>query len=434
MCRGGDDCKEGLGGRRSRSATRAAVWSAKAGGRSSRRDAPRARRWPPRRVGASVGQDSGDSTTRGGAGRLRDEAPARRSPKAGPTFPARSPAVRRLLTLGGDRRTLAAGLSLPTKEDQPVRRLRSSVSTVLTAALVALTVGAVAPRAAHADAGSAIRITEFAYGGLIAGSRGDGEYVEVTNVGDGPQDMTGWSYGNRPRTAGPSRCRDSARSLPASRRSSPTSGGCVPHRLGAETRQDRQRRQPRLLNKGPERNPRLRQHERRGRLGLVRQRLLVRQGPVRMGRHGTPRREGRHDRAGPSRRRATPRDPGRARPVRSARRAPRPTAPSSQRTSADDRRRRRDAADRSELRRHRDQRDHLRQRRNGFAPLDANDLIELYNTGTHARQPRRVEADRQQRDGFASASDFSAGLYVNGALATVIPAGGYGVFSSGPGL
>jgi chitodextrinase len=36
--------------------------------------------------------------------------------------------------------------------------------------------------------------------------------------------------------------------------------------------------------------------------------------------------------------------------------------------------------------------------------------------------------------GFTSAVDFSAGLYVNGVLATTIPTGGYGVFSSGPGL
>jgi hypothetical protein len=50
---------------------------------------------------------------------------------------------------------------------------------------------------AHADAGAAIRITEFAYGGKAAGAAGgDGEYVELTNVGDASQDLTGWTYDN----------------------------------------------------------------------------------------------------------------------------------------------------------------------------------------------------------------------------------------------
>jgi hypothetical protein len=43
-------------------------------------------------------------------------------------------------------------------------------------------------------AAAQIRITEVAYGGKIAGSSGDGEYVELTNVGDAPQDFTGWTY------------------------------------------------------------------------------------------------------------------------------------------------------------------------------------------------------------------------------------------------
>lgn len=70
---------------------------------------------------------------------------------------------------------------------------------------------------------------------------------------------------------------------------------------------------------------------------------------------------------------------------------------------------------------------------NGFAPLDADDLIELHNTGTHDVSL----AGWKQTDSagtFASAVDFSTGLYVDGALSTTIPAGGYGVFSSGPGL
>ncbi len=52
--------------------------------------------------------------------------------------------------------------------------------------------------AAHATGTPNIQITEVAYGGLAsgihayAGDSGDGEYLELTNVGDAAQDMTGW--------------------------------------------------------------------------------------------------------------------------------------------------------------------------------------------------------------------------------------------------
>ena len=78
--------------------------------------------------------------------------------------------------------------------------LRRSLCAALAISLSALTLGVVVP-AAHADAGAAIRITEFAYGGKIA-TGGDGEYVELTNIGDSPQDMTGWSYDNKLATPG----------------------------------------------------------------------------------------------------------------------------------------------------------------------------------------------------------------------------------------
>ena len=41
-----------------------------------------------------------------------------------------------------------------------------------------------------------VQITEFSYGGkFVPGTdTGDGEYVELTNVGDGAQDLTGWSF------------------------------------------------------------------------------------------------------------------------------------------------------------------------------------------------------------------------------------------------
>ena len=69
----------------------------------------------------------------------------------------------------------------------------------------------------------------------------------------------------------------------------------------------------------------------------------------------------------------------------------------------------------------------------GFAPLPPlGDGIELYNKGTHSVS---VDGWKQIDSGAASAAAvFSTGLYVNGALATVIPAGGFGVFQSTKGL
>lgn len=69
----------------------------------------------------------------------------------------------------------------------------------------------------------------------------------------------------------------------------------------------------------------------------------------------------------------------------------------------------------------------------GFTPFPTlGDGIELHNTGTHDVS---LAGWKQVDSGAASAAaDFSAGLYVNGALATVIPAGGFGVFKSTKGL
>src|SRR5262249_6388382 len=70
------------------------------------------------------------------------------------------------------------------------------VGSVVGMRVVAVTLGWVVP-VAQADPGASIRITEFAYGGKATGAAGgDGEYAELTNVGDAPQDMTGWKYGN----------------------------------------------------------------------------------------------------------------------------------------------------------------------------------------------------------------------------------------------
>ena len=48
-----------------------------------------------------------------------------------------------------------------------------------------------------------ITITEFAYGGKASGATSgtDGEYVELTNTGGAPQDLTGWTYDNSAATA-----------------------------------------------------------------------------------------------------------------------------------------------------------------------------------------------------------------------------------------
>jgi len=82
-------------------------------------------------------------------------------------------------------------------------RFAGLVVAALTATVGAT--GAALPEAAHA-AGSAvstgpqIRITELAYGGKIAGADGDGEYVELTNVGDAAQNLAGWTYTGKPGT------------------------------------------------------------------------------------------------------------------------------------------------------------------------------------------------------------------------------------------
>lgn len=68
------------------------------------------------------------------------------------------------------------------------------------AGITALSLGglvAFAPIAAAAGTGTGtgtISITEFAYGGNVAGAHGDGEYAGLTNVGSAPIDLSGWTY------------------------------------------------------------------------------------------------------------------------------------------------------------------------------------------------------------------------------------------------
>lgn len=78
-----------------------------------------------------------------------------------------------------------------------LRHAGLAVSATTVSALVAGLFTAGATQAADTTTnsdGARIRITEVAYGGKIAGADGDGEYVELTNVGNAPQDFTGWTY------------------------------------------------------------------------------------------------------------------------------------------------------------------------------------------------------------------------------------------------
>ena len=82
---------------------------------------------------------------------------------------------------------------VPTPAARPAAR-----PVIVAAAVAALALAGVigVPAAASAVAPAGVRITEFAYGGKATGSStgGDGEYVEVTNLGTSSIDMTGWTY------------------------------------------------------------------------------------------------------------------------------------------------------------------------------------------------------------------------------------------------
>ncbi len=81
-----------------------------------------------------------------------------------------------------------------------MRSLRTPVSVALTGALSAFALATTMPTA-QATTGGELRITEFAYGGLATGAAGgDGEYAELTNIGDAPVDLSGWTYDNKAAT------------------------------------------------------------------------------------------------------------------------------------------------------------------------------------------------------------------------------------------
>jgi hypothetical protein len=89
-----------------------------------------------------------------------------------------------------------AGLQLPEGDGRRLRRAGLAVAALTVSALGTGTLAAGAAQAAGpaSPGGAQIRITEVAYGGKIAGADGDGEYVELTNVGTAAQDFAGWTY------------------------------------------------------------------------------------------------------------------------------------------------------------------------------------------------------------------------------------------------
>jgi hypothetical protein len=73
------------------------------------------------------------------------------------------------------------------------RRALSAVFASISLVVAAVTGLGIAP-AAHAAAADLL-VTEIAYGGnAVYGDGGDGEYVELTNVGDAAQDVSGWYF------------------------------------------------------------------------------------------------------------------------------------------------------------------------------------------------------------------------------------------------
>lgn len=77
----------------------------------------------------------------------------------------------------------------------PVSRRRSVPTLISTVALAISGLAVLVAPAAYAATPN-IQITEFAYGGkFVPGTdTGDGEYVELTNVGDAAQSFAGWSF------------------------------------------------------------------------------------------------------------------------------------------------------------------------------------------------------------------------------------------------
>jgi hypothetical protein len=312
---------------------------------------------------------------------------------------------------------------------------RRFLSAALAASLSVVALGVVAP-AAHADPGAAIRITEFAYGGLVAGAGGgDGEYVELTNVGALAQDLTGWTYGNTTSTAA------TGLSLSSLGTVAPGESVIVTDLSAAELRSDWGLKDSvsvlstggaQSLNKGPNAakvydgsgtevdsvSYAAGFESAKGKSAWVdAAHVGAKADTVGWTISTAGDAEGSWTSAGgsigsPGASTLGSRTPTDVRNGGGG--GTPPTDPHASDIALNE-----ITSDNSG---------------NGFAPLDADDLIELVNTGTHDVSLTGWKQTDSNAGGFASAADFSTGLYVNGALATTIPAGGYGVFSSGPGL
>ncbi|MCW2759693.1 MAG: hypothetical protein JWO46_3439, partial [Nocardioidaceae bacterium] len=315
-----------------------------------------------------------------------------------------------------------------------MRTLRRSLSAALAASLGALTLVVVVP-AAHADPGASIRITEFAYGGKVAAA-GDGEYVELTNTGTAPQDLTGWTYDNKTATAA------TGLSLTGLGTVAAGESVIVTDLTDAQFRTEwglkpavkvLTNAQTHTLNSGPNSV-----HVYDGTGTEVDSVSYATGFETAKGQSAwvdaahvgakadttgwtisaAADTEGSWASAGGSVGSPGASTLGTTTPtdvrVSGGGGGTPPTDPNfadiviNEVTSNNT--------------------------GNGFAPLDADDLVELDNTGTHDVSLAGWKQTDSNATGFASAVDFSTGLYVNGALATTIPAGGYGVFSSGPGL
>ena len=316
-----------------------------------------------------------------------------------------------------------------------MKRLRSSLSFAVTIALAALTLWVVVP-AAEAVPGPAIRITEFAYGGKVAGTGGtDGEYVELTNVGDAPQDLTGWTYDNSAATAA------TGLSLTGLGTVAPGESVIVTDLTAAEFRTDwglvagvkvLSNGKTHTLNSGPNS---IHVYDNtgtevdsvsyasgflsaKGKAAWVDAAHVGAQAGTTgwtISTIGDP--EGSWTSVGGSIGSPAASTLGTRTPA-DVHTGGGPVTPPTDPNYAD--------IVINEVT--------SNNSGNGFAPLDADDLIELYNKGANTVSLAGWKQTDSNAGGFASASDLSTGLYVNGALATSIPAGGYGVFSSGPGL
>jgi len=74
------------------------------------------------------------------------------------------------------------------------RSVARRLAAASTASALAATALISVPLTASAAPAPSVAITEFAYGGAVDGADGDGEYVELTNLGSSPVDLTGWAY------------------------------------------------------------------------------------------------------------------------------------------------------------------------------------------------------------------------------------------------